>query len=97
MPDDFQFELGQEVKDKITGFIGVVTGRCQFLTGCNRYDVRSRKLDKDGIPMKDQWFDEHQMEATKGKKVSIDEPTKSEKKKGGPALPGQIPTSKDPN
>lgn len=26
--------LGQEVRDRLTGFSGVVTGRAEYITGC---------------------------------------------------------------
>ena len=29
-------ELGQKVQDSITGFAGLVTGRCEYITGCNQ-------------------------------------------------------------
>jgi hypothetical protein len=35
----FKFDLGVTVKDVIHGFEGVVTGRCQYLTGCTQYLV----------------------------------------------------------
>lgn len=54
---DFEFELGQEVKDKITGFAGIVIGRTQWLTNCNTYSIKSKEL-KDGKPMESVGFDE---------------------------------------
>ena len=30
-------ELGQEAKDKVTGFIGIITARYQYITGCDQY------------------------------------------------------------
>ena len=57
MSDLFKFELGETLKDKITGFEGVVMGRSQYFTDCNHYGLLSRTL-KDGIPTDYQWFDE---------------------------------------
>lgn len=75
----FQFELGQVVRDLITGYEGVVIGRTEWLNGCVRYVVQSQKL-KDGIPLQEHNFDEQQIEAVKGKK-----PVKTLKKPtGGP-------------
>jgi len=63
----FKYDLGEEVKDKITGYRGVVTFRVEYLTGCRRYGVQSKKLreDKpqDAVP-----FDEDQLEPVKKKK-----------------------------
>lgn len=43
----FQIELGAKVTDRITGFKGTVTGRCEYITGCIQYIVTPRgKPDK---------------------------------------------------
>ena len=54
----FRFELGEELKDRITGFQGIVIARSQYLTGCNRYSLQKQKLNKDGKPEDWQAFDE---------------------------------------
>lgn len=54
---DFKFNLGDEVKERITGFTGVVMCRTQWLYNCNVYGVKSREL-KEGKPMDCQHFDE---------------------------------------
>ena len=41
------FELGDEVRDTITGFTGVVTGVHQYTTGCARLSLQP-KVGKDG-------------------------------------------------
>ncbi|MDD5358234.1 MAG: hypothetical protein PHX80_03755 [Candidatus Nanoarchaeia archaeon] len=58
-----KYELGQEVKDIITGFSGIITGRCEYLTGCNHYAIQSRTL-KDGKPADYEWLDESRLEPT---------------------------------
>lgn len=41
--------LGDKVKDRITGFEGIVTARTEFLYGCVRVNVtRQNKVDKEG-------------------------------------------------
>lgn len=59
---DFQFNLGDEVKDRITGFQGVIISRTQWLTNCNTYGVKTRSLDKDGKPQDSCYFDEPNLE-----------------------------------
>lgn len=53
-------ELGKKGRDKITGFEGIITGRCQYLTGCDQYSlvppVRDGKIEGA------QWFDEGRIE-----------------------------------
>lgn len=57
----FTLELGKLAKDKITGFQGILTARCEFLTGCNRYCIQPTEL-KDGKPIDSIYFDEAQIE-----------------------------------
>ena len=57
----FKHELGKKGKDKITGFTGILTSRCEFLTGCNRYCIQPTEL-KDGKPIDSIYFDEDQIE-----------------------------------
>lgn len=49
-------ELGFVGKDKITGFEGIITSRCQYITGCDQYALQPPAKDGD---IKDaKWFDE---------------------------------------
>ncbi|MNQ87572.1 hypothetical protein D3C85_1028010 [compost metagenome] len=52
--------LGQKGRDKITKFEGIITGRAQYITGCDQYvlvpEVRDGKVDPS------QWFDEGRIE-----------------------------------
>jgi hypothetical protein len=57
----FKYDLGQEVKDKVTGFSGVIVARTDYMTGCVRYSVQCKKLDKGGKPQDWQSFDEDQL------------------------------------
>jgi hypothetical protein len=56
----FKFDVGDKVKDTITGFSGIVVYRTQWLNNCNTYGVAPQEL-KDGIPVKNQHFDEPQL------------------------------------
>lgn len=50
---------GKKVKDKITGFEGIVVAKCIYLTGCNQYGVGDGvavsdvKDENDGGPNRD--------------------------------------------
>jgi hypothetical protein len=57
----FKHKLGLTAKDKITGFNGVITSRCEFLTGCNRYCIQPTALN-NGVPFESIYFDEGQIE-----------------------------------
>lgn len=49
-------QLGLKAQDKITGFEGIIIGRCQYLTGCDQYGLVPPA--KDGKIEGAQWFDE---------------------------------------
>ena len=54
--------LGAEVRDKVTGFKGIVIGHAEFLTGCDQYTVQP-KANKSGSKFEDgRWFDEGRLE-----------------------------------
>lgn len=54
-------ELGDRVKDRITGFMGIVVARTKWLNGCTRITIQPETL-KDGNPIETQCFDEPQLE-----------------------------------
>lgn len=70
-------KLGIEVKDKVTGLVGVITARASYITGCDQYLVQPQG---DGSKYPDaSWIDDGRLEATdKGLLVEIEE-VKSEK------------------
>jgi len=65
----FKFNLHQIVKDKVTGFIGVILGRSEYATGCRQYGVAPQKMTKDGKLPEWEWFDETRLELT-GKTIA---------------------------
>ena len=52
--------LGDKVKDSITGFKGIAIARIEYLNGCISYEVRPVK---GGLFLEAEWIDE-QVEAT---------------------------------
>lgn len=48
---EFKFELGDRVKDIITGFTGIVYARIEWFNGCHRYALTSEKTDDKGKPV----------------------------------------------
>jgi hypothetical protein len=67
----FEYGLGEIVKDVITGFSGVIIGRCDYLTGCKQYQINPQKLDEKGIPQEALWIDESQVEKTRKKPLVL--------------------------
>lgn len=56
-----KIKLGSTVKDVISGFAGVVTGRAEYITGCNQLLVQP-PLKKDGELANSAWWDEDRLE-----------------------------------
>lgn len=57
--------LGDRVRDKVTGFEGIVVCRSEWLQGCVRLSVQPEKLDKEGKVKESVTFDELQLEMVK--------------------------------
>jgi hypothetical protein len=57
-------ELGDEAKDTITGYKGVVVAFTTWLNKCRRLTLQSREL-KDGKPIDVQVFDIEQLQLVK--------------------------------
>ena len=52
--------LGDKVRDSISGYEGIVIGITEWLHGCRRIGIKPMKLDKDGKPLEIEWIDEPQ-------------------------------------
>lgn len=58
-------ELGDRVKDPLTGFNGIVTAITVWLNGCIRVAVQPEKLDKEGKVREDRYFDQGSLTVVK--------------------------------
>jgi len=55
-------ELGQEVRDKVTGFSGIASGKSEYLSGCTHICIQPKvKRGNKELP-EPQWFDEPMVE-----------------------------------
>ena len=75
-------ELGQRVRDRITGFEGIATSRVEYLTGCVQYCVKPDKLDEKGKMIEGEYIDMGQLEIL-GAGISLSE------EKWGIPMPGK--------
>ena len=91
MSVQFEFELGQVLKDGVTGCTGVVMARAEYFTGCIHYALQSRKLDDKGTPLEWNWFDGSRLSAT-GQRVVLRKVDSPRKARSGP-----MPTGPDMN
>ncbi len=69
---NFKFSNGDEVKEKITGFQGTITGTCFYLTGCNQYLITAKQVDDSKEPIA-LWYDEGRIELKKSQKIKSKE------------------------
>lgn len=53
--------LGKKLKDKITGFTGIATGKATYITGCDQY-LLAPQCAENGSFIDGHWFDEGRLE-----------------------------------
>lgn len=71
---DFTMEtiqLGQKGRDRVTGFEGIVTGVCNYLSGCNQALLVPR-VGADGAYRAGEWFDVQRVEITEASMLTLD-------------------------
>lgn len=56
-----QFNLGETLKDSVTGFTGIAISKVVFLNGCIQYCVKPTKLGKDGKAIDGEYIDSQQL------------------------------------
>jgi len=65
---EFLFSNGDRVRDKISGFEGIVTGSVYYVTGCNQYLLQPKGEDPSKKPDAN-WFDEGRLVIVKQREV----------------------------
>lgn len=63
-------QLGDEVRDAVSGFLGVAISRTEYLNGCARISVQP-PVGRDGKLPEYQTFDEPQLKIIKVRKVVV--------------------------
>ena len=63
--------LGATYVDRITGFKGVATGHCTYLTGCSQ-TLLNPKVGTDGAAKDSQWYDDQRLEVQEEAVISLD-------------------------
>lgn len=56
-----EFELGQKLRDRVTGVEGIAIAKIIYLNGCVQFDIKP-KVDKDGKQVDGAWVDTQQIE-----------------------------------
>lgn len=62
-------QMGDTVADSITGYSGVVTGRCEYITGCSQILVQPAV--KDGAWQDAKWLDVDRLTVTAAPRVLV--------------------------
>lgn len=82
-----QIELGDKVKDRITGFCGVVTGRTTYISGCDQILV-SPPVKDDGSYVDGHWIDYDRLQVVNVGHVPVSSVSSAERP--GPDLPAPV-------
>ena len=61
--------LGDKVKDRVTGFVGIVTSRSEYISGCARCGVQAEA--KGNEQKEPAWIDELQLVIVKAGVVKV--------------------------
>lgn len=81
-------QLGDRVKDRISGLQGIVVAVMESLHGCRQVCIRPQEV-KDGKPAESSWFDDGQVEVVeRGVIKPTHVPSAHTTNPGGPALHG---------
>ncbi len=79
----FEYEMGETLRDVVTGFQGVVMARAQFSTGCIHYGIQPVEVGTNGKLPDWEWLDSSRMEKVGNKTVGFKRA--KEGASGGPA------------
>ena len=67
----FKFVRGDEVKDIVTSFVGIVIAQTAWQTGCNTCGIQSQTLTQDGSRNEPEYIDENRLELVTSQKVTF--------------------------
>jgi hypothetical protein len=79
MMPDLKLKMGVRVKCRVTGLVGIITGKTEYINGCIQWLV-SPPVDKEGKVVDGRWIDTIQLEIVDAG-ISVVEP---EIRPGGP-------------
>ena len=69
----FKFKQGETLRDKVTGFTGIVISRIDYISGCNRYQLQP-KVEADGKMPDNVYVDEPALERMDVLRIILDQP-----------------------
>lgn len=60
-PISVEIQLGDRVKDSISGFTGIAQGHALYRFGCAQFLITPDRLKDDGTELASSWFDEQRV------------------------------------
>lgn len=57
-----EIKIGNRIRDRVSGLIGIATARCVYFTGCIQYLLSPDHLDQSGNKINGIWLDENAVE-----------------------------------
>jgi hypothetical protein len=81
-----RIELGDKVKDTMTGIEGIAYGRSIYMTGCDHIGIKRTGTDPDGKPHDLHWVDEPLVKVTKANAYKLPDESARGAPAGGPSL-----------
>jgi hypothetical protein len=85
-----KIEFGDKVKERISGFTGIVTGYATYITGCNKVLIDSNKVSPGG-DVQQMWTDEDRVKIIKKKAFVLNPEPKSKPETGFSGGPMSTP------
>ena len=85
MTKETKVQLGDRVKDSITGFKGIAVAITEWLHACRRITIQPETVDKESKIPDSHTFDEPQLNILKVG-VKAPKPVAAKKKTGGPEI-----------
>lgn len=79
-------ELGDKVKDKITNFAGIVTGRCVYISGCDQILVQAQ-MNEGSTKADSHWLDVDRCEITRKGFIKVEDVSNVERPGFGEPAP----------
>lgn len=77
---EFKFSNGEEVKDIVSGFVGIIDCCSLWLNGCKRYSVQPKMKKGETVKPDSIWIDEESIEKLSDGVIKKVKPTPT----GGP-------------
>ena len=67
-----KYELGDLLKDKVSGFKGIALSKSYYATGCVHFGLGATETTKDGGVHDWQWFDQSRLDLVKKQAIKFD-------------------------